>query len=1115
MIDPLRFDKETISTYEIERPAFCTNCLSQRQSRNNPNVAVIFCQECPNLLGEKKEYGALLCSSCNADKHKPFNARNHVRQIIVVGPGLRKKLLIRGDGVNYPLPLDQVTVKMKARIYHNGRVVHRERSRAMGFTVGQSGKCLHIQILGARNLGIADISYTSDPYVIFSFCGKPLGTTRVRPRTLNPRWNNETFVLPLDEALPPPRDLVHSQRDLIKLEVFDHDYFTANDFLGHVEMTRSKLAKLAVVAQEQPIRIPLTAKEYHGILSVQFGHTSKELTLKVYSAEDLDKSKDKIFNNPYCKIYLGEGNLVGITPVVKKSINPVWNERNEFRLSLHDFFQIEALLEAQLRFYRASSGLAETTGGGSAPPASRGGRRGGAAMFQQKPSGVTSRVMFEEFNDLPEYLAVLRIEIYSKNWMTSDHLLGKTMIHVEQLRLMIPELAELRQKFDDDAASFLLKNHRSLLTSLDGKHTAGLRARLSRLVRQLPLPQLPTLAQLLTMMGLRQRKAKEEEGDDDVEAAKMIPSSQRPQLDSAVDMRDVMQRVSPPLREEEEDDEEVEEEEDNDVDEEDQQRREGEEVVEGEEVPQSSVRSRHSSHSSAKMMKPPSRQTSVKSILSRHSRQPSQGSGRSSRRGSVAGSKRSGRGDVDEEEEEEDRPDEEVQEEVRERDEEEVSGSGSGSRQSSSRSSGSSNATSSSASRSEMSRGSGGGSGSGPGMLTKMKSMISRSSRTVSSVESVVQLTDVFRLTILNTSAKMKLNVALNESRQEDLGCLIVRLVLSNRGKVITGLDEAVQRMTLGETSLIRCRYDYAYGSYAVDRNFPPRSNVIFKLKLVEINGQGKFSGVFLRMWKRITRQVFVWRRTWYRYWYTDYYSADNRQERSRKEERRSKKKSSRRRRQRQTSLNWLSWLLTCDCVLGRRRGGYPGRRGRHPDHDDVSNSVSEYSDSQGSSSEYDDSLNERDDEDGEDRYLQDEEAYLQESEHLIAAEKNAAQLARKAVKVDKRMKKHLTPAVKAGAKLMWNTPKTKLFEHNLAPLGPAPAISANAKKAIKRMRGDGGKAEMRLMSASEDNKAEDAEENEEVERGLLTSEAFNNNNNDDDDNDDVDGDDRSDISED
>lgn len=68
-----------------------------------------------------------------------------------------------------------------------------------------------------------------------------------------------------------------------------------------------------------------------------------------------------------------------------------------------------------------------------------------------------------------------------------------------------------------------------------------------------------------------------------------------------------------------------------------------------------------------------------------------------------------------------------------------------------------------------------------------------------------------------------------------------MRLIPSTRGNVIVGLDEAVRRMSLGETSMVLVRYDHAYGNFCVGAHIPPRANLIFKVQLLQINHLGRW----------------------------------------------------------------------------------------------------------------------------------------------------------------------------------------------------------------------------------------------------------------------------------
>lgn len=251
MIEPLRFNKEISPAYELIRPVFCTSCLGGRQSRHDPNISTVYCAQCPAAPGETKAKGCYLCTECDETAHRTFAQKAHTRHIVVSGPGLRKLVQTRGDGKNFPMPLDEVKVRVKARVYHAGKKLFTDTTRKLVFTSGMSGKCIHVQVLGCRDLIVADNNGTSDPFVMYSYCGKPLGSTRVRPRNMNPMWDNETFIVPIDERLQAPRDMVPMQKDIFKLEVFDYDWLGRHDLLGQMEMSRAKLQKLAVLADEK------------------------------------------------------------------------------------------------------------------------------------------------------------------------------------------------------------------------------------------------------------------------------------------------------------------------------------------------------------------------------------------------------------------------------------------------------------------------------------------------------------------------------------------------------------------------------------------------------------------------------------------------------------------------------------------------------------------------------------------------------------------------------------------------------------------------------------------------------------------------------------------------
>lgn len=423
MIEPLRYNKEVHPAYEIARPVFCHACLCQKNSRLDPNIAVKYCSKCPTTLDEDKQYGAFLCKECDDKNHRTGPAQSHVRPLLVVGPGVRKKVVVRGDGVNFPLPLDHVTISVRSKVYQNGRRVHNIRRKEMSFVSGLSGRCLHVQMLGARNLLVGDAHGSSDPYVVYSFCGKPLGTTRVRPRSTNPRWDNETFIVPMDENLPPARDMPQSQKDLIRFEVYDHDWVSQSEFLGHVEITRSKLMKIAAISNQQPIRLPLTMKEYHGFVNLQFGFDEKHLFVKANRAENLNIMDARYLSNPYMRIYLGNSLLIGTTSTIRQTINPQWESGNVFKIKLLQLLFAERYALSQIDAYNETQKF----------------NARGSTNNRGFRNETVAQAM-DEFANLPTNLALFRIELYHENRFRQHHLLGKAYISVHKLRKMLPTL---------------------------------------------------------------------------------------------------------------------------------------------------------------------------------------------------------------------------------------------------------------------------------------------------------------------------------------------------------------------------------------------------------------------------------------------------------------------------------------------------------------------------------------------------------------------------------------------------------------------------------------------------------------------------------------------------
>ncbi|RYH23058.1 hypothetical protein EON65_18275 [archaeon] len=678
-----------------------------------------------------------------------------------------------------------------------------------------------MQILGARKLKSGDVTGSSDPFVVYSYCGRPVTQTRVKPHTLNPRWHNETFVVPTEEQMAYPRNMVHSQKDLIKFEVFDHDWVSSNDFLGHVELTRSKLMKLAVFSNEKPIRLPLTTKEYHGIVSLQFACDKNYLYIRLIGAEDLDKQDLLTYASPYAKFYLGEKELVATSSVVYNQLHPIWQSGNEFKVKIKSLLETEQLMDAQIRLHKASVGISSNR--------------------RERKIVSTVSDQFDQHNALPEFLALLRVELYDRRQWRGDLLLGKAVIHTEYLRSILPDLTTFNE--------FTMLREQSMHVS----HSAAINSRsLSRYF----------------FKGQSAHQNPSNRGD--------YSNDFTPQASRSTAVWHNIVVACYPL------------------------------------ACFSWFGSKHiSSHDS-----------DVEN--SHHDR------------------------GID--------------------DNSHVATNPSGHRYDSAAPhihSPSQSPPESGQNSASMSRG------------ARLQRMLSRRNPKEELVWTANQ-----RFLLHKFSMKSYVD-SLGLGQQEDCGYLIVRLLITNHGIVLPGLDEGVRRMTIGETALLKCRYDMVYSNYSLGTKIPPRSNIVFQARLMEINGYGKL-GLPIRILRRIFR---VFMAVLYIF-YVVFASLCCGLEEEEEEEQElgggngSDRQASRR--HTRTSRRWTRFSL-------------------------FSKNYNLNLDTDMSSDEEDD--DEKEEEDWEE----------EEEPEEVGGDKDKPQ-----GKVDPYLKKHMTSAVRAGAKLMWDLGKEK-----------------------------------------------------------------------------------------
>jgi hypothetical protein len=435
MIEPLRYSETKAPTYSLEKAALCSRCLLGKKTKLNPSLAIKYCKDCTR--------SPLLCEKCDDHAHSFANAQHHIRRIIVVGPGVRKKIIRRGDSRTFPRLFDTVEIKLKAKVYQSGQLKHEEPVQFLRFPSGVSGTCVHIQILGGKKLPIADSHGSSDPFVVVKYGEHRIGTTRTRPRTLNPRWDNETFIIPTDDVQLRVGEKKNSRSEILKLEVYDRDYLNFNDFLGHVELSRHQLLELAKVAGQRAIRLNLSLREYHGNISIQCGMNASLFYLKILEGNSLDSMDAFGLSDPYCELYFAN-RYIGKTSVCDDTLDPVWTSGNVFTLRVKDVLREEKRILELINFSnklklnnRRLNNYNNNT-------------------ISTEPPKKTS----EETN----MSMIFRLEIYDHNTFRGPKHMGTVRIPVDQLRKMIPDFPQ--QESDIPKGSFAVRQQYRLMPAL-------------------------------------------------------------------------------------------------------------------------------------------------------------------------------------------------------------------------------------------------------------------------------------------------------------------------------------------------------------------------------------------------------------------------------------------------------------------------------------------------------------------------------------------------------------------------------------------------------------------------------------------------------------------------
>ncbi|XP_046979676.1 synaptotagmin-7-like [Schistocerca americana] len=188
---------------------------------------------------------------------------------------------------------------------------------------------LILRILTAKDLPAKDITGTSDPYVRVTLLPdkKHRLETKIKRRTLNPRWN-ETFYF---EGFP----IQKLQSRVLHLHVFDYDRFSRDDSIGEVFLPLCQVDLSEKPSFWKALKPPAKDKCGELLTSLCYHPSNSILTLTLLKARNLKAKDINGKSDPYVKVWLQFGDKrieKRKTPIFKCTLNPIFNETFSFNV---------------------------------------------------------------------------------------------------------------------------------------------------------------------------------------------------------------------------------------------------------------------------------------------------------------------------------------------------------------------------------------------------------------------------------------------------------------------------------------------------------------------------------------------------------------------------------------------------------------------------------------------------------------------------------------------------------------------------------------------------------------------------------------------------------------
>ena len=113
----------------------------------------------------------------------------------------------------------------------------------------------------------------------------------------------------------------------IRIDVFDYDRFSKNDFLGQKTFSDNEILQILFENEIKSCRtFPMEPKKARGVLGIKLGRTETDkLSLQITDGKNLPKADPFNLSDPYCTVYWNGEQVGKKTKTIKETLDPIWN----------------------------------------------------------------------------------------------------------------------------------------------------------------------------------------------------------------------------------------------------------------------------------------------------------------------------------------------------------------------------------------------------------------------------------------------------------------------------------------------------------------------------------------------------------------------------------------------------------------------------------------------------------------------------------------------------------------------------------------------------------------------------------------------------------------------